>query len=122
MADFAPRPFGAEKFKKSSSASGFSLEFIPNQDILATLGQRKQTHQRIVGFAAETSHVLENAKDKLARKNADIIVGNKIGDSGSGFASETNDAFIVKHTESRELPRMEKSALAWLITDELCAV
>lgn len=122
VADFAPKPFGMEKFKKSSSASGFSLEFTPNKDILATLGERKQAHQRIVGFAAETSNVLENAKDKLVRKNADIIVGNKIGDSGSGFGAVTNDAFIVKNADSYELPRMEKSSLAWLIMDELCAV
>lgn len=122
VADFSPKPFGAEKFKKSSSDEGFSVEFIPNQDILATLGHRKQPHQRVLGFAAETTDVLENAKEKLQRKNADIIVGNSIGVPGSGFGSSTNDAFVVKADGAQELPRMEKSALAWFLLDELCVV
>lgn len=122
VADFSPKPFGTEKFKKSSSADGFSVEFVPNKDILATLGHKKQPHQRIVGFAAETSNVLDNAKAKLKSKNADIIIGNSIGVSGSGFGADTNDAFIVKADDSYELPRMDKSSLAWRIVDELCAL
>lgn len=122
VADYYPEPFGKEKFKKSASEQGLSIGFLPTMDILATLGATKSAGQRIMGFAAETSNVLENAEDKRRRKNADIIVGNIIGVQGSGFGSETNDAYIVKADGNRQLPRTDKSALAWLLLDELCEV
>lgn len=122
VADFSPKPFGAEKFKKQGGAEGLSIEFVPNKDILASLGAHKTAKQRIMGFAAETSNVAQNADEKRIRKNADIIVGNLVGVPDSGFGAQTNDAFIAKENGGYSLPRMDKSALAWALLDELCTV
>ena len=75
-----------------------------------------------MGFAAETSNVAQNADEKRIRKNADIIVGNLVGVPDSGFGAQTNDAFIAKENGGYSLPRMDKSALAWALLDELCTV
>ncbi|MDL2314568.1 bifunctional phosphopantothenoylcysteine decarboxylase/phosphopantothenate--cysteine ligase CoaBC [Desulfovibrio sp. OttesenSCG-928-C14] len=120
VADFYPKPHGREKFKKADSADGFQIEFYPNPDILFTVGQRKKEHQRIVGFAAESSNLEENARAKLGRKNADLLVGNRIGGPDSGFAAATNEVFLVdKSGREEHWPLMPKAEVAWRILDWL---
>ncbi|MDB5096465.1 MAG: coaBC [Cyanobacteria bacterium RYN_339] len=92
VADYRP----AERYgaKRKKTTEGWTVELVPNPDILYELGQRKQ-HQILVGFAAETGDPLEAAKGKLARKNADLIVANDVSVPGQGFEVETNRVQIV---------------------------
>ncbi|ABB36840.1 phosphopantothenoylcysteine decarboxylase/phosphopantothenate/cysteine ligase [Oleidesulfovibrio alaskensis G20] len=119
VADFSPEPFGAEKFKKSGTET-LSIRFTPNTDILKTLGTAKRENQRIVGFAAETGNLHENAVGKLRRKNADMIVGNIVGTPESGFQSATNKVFVADKTgRTEEWPVQPKTEVAWRILDWL---
>lgn len=123
VADFYPEPHGAEKFKKEGQEEGFTLRFLPNKDILASLGAIKTPGQTIMGFAAETSHLEERSRSKMQRKNADMIVGNFIGREGSGFGSSTNEVFVCTQNGTEySLPRMDKGELAWKLLDTLCAL
>lgn len=120
VADFSPESHGLSKFKKSDAPDGFSIKFLPNPDILATLGAAKREDQRIVGFAAETDELEQNVRKKLISKNADLIVGNRVGQPDSGFGSAKNTA--VLHDKSgrfESLPPMPKADLAWRILDWL---
>ncbi len=114
VADFRPVPYGAGKFKKEGHASGFSIEFAPNTDILLTLGSEKSNGQRIMGFAAETGteEDLKNAvRRKLEIKNCDMLVGNNVSD---GFGTSSDRVFIADINGGEEsLPVMPKTALAW---------
>lgn len=120
VADFSPEPHGRHKFKKVNAQDGFSLNFVPNPDILATLGAEKQPGQKIVGFAAETDNLEESVKKKLLSKNADMMVGNRIGITDSGFGSVKNTAILHDRSGRLEtLPTLRKSDLAWRILDWL---
>src|SRR5690606_39518653 len=87
VADYKPKHKAEQKIKKSADVMQIELE--KNPDILATLGQQK-THQLVIGFALETENELENAQQKLQKKNADLIVLNSLNDSGAGFGTDTN--------------------------------
>ncbi|MCC8194952.1 MAG: bifunctional phosphopantothenoylcysteine decarboxylase/phosphopantothenate--cysteine ligase CoaBC [Deltaproteobacteria bacterium] len=120
VADFSPKPFRTEKFKKDKALDGFSIEYTPNPDILQTLAARKQSHQRVVAFAAETSNVRESALEKLERKNADMIVANTVNVEDSGFGSGANTGFVADKRGGKELwPAMNKADMAWRILDWL---
>lgn len=120
VADFSPKPIGPEKFKKDGAKDGFSVEYGPNPDILQTLASGKKAHQRVVGFAAETSNVEESAAQKLHRKNADMIVGNTVNVANSGFGQGANTGVVVDRTGAREAwPTMSKADMAWRIFDWL---
>lgn len=114
VADFHPVPHGKEKFKKASAHDGFAIQFKPNKDILATLGNAKQSHQKVVGFAAETSNLVESMRLKLQRKNADMVVGNLIGNTNGGFGSATNVVHIIdKNGTEAALAEQTKPDVAW---------
>jgi phosphopantothenoylcysteine decarboxylase/phosphopantothenate--cysteine ligase len=117
VADFAPEPYGTEKFKKAEAAEGFSLKFTPNPDILKTLAARRRPDQKIVGFAAETADDLGAAvRHKLRAKGADMVVGNRIGQEGAGFGTPTNAAHVADATGREEQwPLMPKTEIAWRI-------
>lgn len=120
VADFRPVPLVEDgaKFKKEGRRR-LVVELEANPDILATLGEEKG-HQLLVGFAAESGDLLENAQAKLARKNLDMIVANEIT---AGFASDTNRVVIVRRDGSiRHLPLMSKEAVAEVIIDEVAAL
>jgi phosphopantothenoylcysteine decarboxylase / phosphopantothenate---cysteine ligase len=92
VADFRPREFSSQKIKKG--AQGRCLELVPTPDILSELGRQKQ-NQILVGFAAETEEILENALKKLKGKNLDILVINDVTEPGVGFDSDTNAVTIL---------------------------
>ena len=92
VADFNVKEYSKEKIKKTDYHLVIELE--RNKDILETLGKQK-TNQIIVGFAAESSNVIENAKAKLKRKNIDYIVANDITSNDTGFASDDNKVTII---------------------------
>ncbi|MDW8296034.1 MAG: bifunctional phosphopantothenoylcysteine decarboxylase/phosphopantothenate--cysteine ligase CoaBC [Raineya sp.] len=93
VADYRPREVAPEKIKKNSET--LTLELIKNVDIAHALGQKKKPHQFFVGFALETQNEVENALQKLQRKNFDIVVLNSLKDEGAGFAHDTNKICIL---------------------------
>ena len=99
LIDFRPKYMAPQKVKKD--ALEMSIEMEPVVDVLATMGGRKR-HQLLVGFAAETNNVEDYARRKLAAKNADFIVANRIGVPGSGFASDDNHCLLLSREGGRE--------------------
>ncbi len=93
VADYTPVEVATQKIKKKENE--FSIELKKTADILATLGAKKREKQLLIGFALETNNELENAKDKLIRKNLDFIVLNSMQDKGAGFATDTNKVTII---------------------------
>lgn len=92
VADYTPVNVAANKIKKSSDT--FSLELTKTTDILKSLGEKKKSHQWLVGFALETEHEKAHALKKLESKNADMIVLNSLNDKGAGFGHDTNKITI----------------------------
>ena len=93
VADYTPAKPTDKKIKKNGS--GLTVDLVKTIDILQTLGQRKQKNQLLVGFALETHNALENAKNKLKAKNADMIILNTLQDKGAGFGIDTNKITIL---------------------------
>ncbi|MFD1167025.1 bifunctional phosphopantothenoylcysteine decarboxylase/phosphopantothenate--cysteine ligase CoaBC [Sphingobacterium daejeonense] len=93
VADYTPTEVANQKIKKK--AEDFSIALKKTTDILASLGKVKKDHQTLVGFALETNNELENAIDKLKRKNLDFIVLNSMQDKGAGFAHDTNKVTVI---------------------------
>ncbi|WP_299550242.1 bifunctional phosphopantothenoylcysteine decarboxylase/phosphopantothenate--cysteine ligase CoaBC [Seonamhaeicola sp.] len=97
VADYRPKEVASQKIKKKDPA--LTLELEKTKDILASLGAIKK-HQYLVGFALETNNELENAKDKLKRKNLNLIVLNSLNDTGAGFKSDTNKVTFIEADDS----------------------
>ena len=97
VADYKIKCYSNEKIKKNDGA--LNLEFIRDNDILKELGSLKK-NQILVGFAAESHNLIENAKGKLDKKNLDYIVANNITESGAGFRCDTNKVSIIKRDKT----------------------
>jgi len=116
VADVRPKRPSPEKIKKGATSLQ-RLEMEPTGDILEMLAKQR-TSQVLVGFAAETGHVIEHAKEKLGRKGLDLIVGNNIAAEGSGFGTDTNAAVLVdRDGHVTQLDLMPKRVLADRILD-----
>jgi phosphopantothenoylcysteine decarboxylase/phosphopantothenate--cysteine ligase len=119
VADYRPAETQTEKIKRNKHPLTLRLE--PTPDILAEAAQTKGDRLRlIVGFAAETDHVAENARKKLAAKNADLIVANDVTAEGAGFDNDTNIVTLFSR-DGRDLalPKLGKSEVAQRILDEV---
>jgi phosphopantothenoylcysteine decarboxylase/phosphopantothenate--cysteine ligase len=116
VSDYRPAELAPSKLKKAPGDSTLALKRTP--DILATLGQSKG-RRFVIGFAAETDRVLENARAKRAAKNADLLVANDVSRPDSGFASDHNAAVLIDSEAETELPLMSKRALADRIWDRV---
>ena len=117
VADYRPAETADHKLKKQGS-EGMTLTLVQNPDILATLGTMKQAGQRLIGFALETDHELENAQGKLQRKNLDYIVMNSLREEGAGFGVDTNRVHIIARDGSRtDSPLLSKQDIARLIVN-----
>ncbi len=117
VADFTPANVADEKIKKHDDSLVINL--TKTKDILYSLGQQKKDGQLLVGFAMETNNELENAKGKLAKKNADMIVLNSLNDDGAGFGHDTNKVTFVMANEEIELPLQSKADVAKAIVDHI---
>ncbi len=117
VCDFRPCEPKEEKFKKDSITGPLTIEFELNPDILKTLGARKRSHQRLIGFAAESSsHFEDLAREKLVNKNLDLIVANQINQKNSGFEWDTNSVTIIdKSKRAITMENMSKADVAWKI-------
>lgn len=117
VADYTPVTVHSNKFKKKNDT--WTIELKKTDDILKELGERKE-HQILVGFAAETENLEDYAKDKLVRKNLDMVVGNDVSKEGSGFGSDTNEIVMIKKDGSiRPLPILSKEQAANEILEEV---
>jgi phosphopantothenoylcysteine decarboxylase/phosphopantothenate--cysteine ligase len=117
VADYKPKNVANHKIKKKDSS--FMMELTPTKDILASLGEIKK-HQFLVGFALETNDEIENAKNKIRRKNLDAIVLNSLQDKGAGFATNTNKITIIdKNFNEKSFELKSKLAVAEDIMSEI---
>lgn len=118
VADYRPAEIASQKIKKKTQ--NLEVQLVKNPDILMDLGSKKTNKQLLIGFALETNNEVEHAKDKLKRKNLDMIVLNSLNDKGAGFGTDTNKVtFIYKSKKSKSLPLLSKSEVAKALLDEL---
>lgn len=118
--DFRPKTIASQKIKKAKATTSIDLE--PTPDILQELGARKNG-KVLVGFAAETEDLANNARAKLKAKNLDLIVVNPVGGPDSGFQSDTNRASIIDASGAvQEIPLMSKAQMAEAILDRVAAL
>ncbi len=116
VGDVKPANYSAEKLPKRSLLANLPLEFVP--DIVAELGQLKQPHQLLIGFAAQTGDIVTPALEKLQRKNLDAIVANPIDQLNSGFGSDNNQAiFLDKQGQRVEITPCSKLQMAHYLFD-----
>lgn len=122
VADFTPEVVAESKIKRESTGA-FTLQLKPTRDIAAALGQMKREGQRLVGFALETDHEMQNALAKLRKKNLDFIVLNSLRDAGAGFAHDTNKVTILTASgEELRFPLKSKHEVADDIIQQLCQI
>lgn len=118
VADYRAQNIAPQKIKKSDESLTIQLE--KNPDILLELGKRKRPGQLLVGFAAETQDLLTHAKEKLEKKNLDLIVANDVGAKDAGFNVDTNIVkLLYRNGVVEELPLMHKDELAKLLWDKI---
>ncbi len=127
VADVRPKQSVANKLKKDSRtgriASLETLELEATPDILAGLGAAKRPGQVLVGFAAETDNLIQNAQDKLKRKNVDLIVANNVADPGVGFGHDTNAVTLISRNDPpREVPLADKRLIAREVLDSVVRI
>ena len=116
VADYRPRDVADQKIKKKTD-DALTVVMDKNPDILKELGARK-AHQILVGFAAETQNLLDNAREKIVKKNLDMIVANDVTAAGAGFNSDTNIVkFLFPNGEVRSLEQMAKTQVANILLD-----
>lgn len=116
VADVKPRDYSTEKLPKRSLPE--NLPLIPVPDIVAEIGNRKQPHQYLIGFAAQTGDIVKPAREKLQRKKLDAIVANPIDQVDSGFGSDHNQAvFLDKSGREVEIPTCSKLEMAHYLFD-----
>jgi phosphopantothenoylcysteine decarboxylase/phosphopantothenate--cysteine ligase len=118
VADYTPKDISSQKIKKKNEV--LSLGLKQTADIAATLGKQKKSNQLLIGFALETTNELENAKEKLEKKNFDFIVLNSLNDEGSGFQSDDNKITIItRKQEIKTFDLKPKKLVAKDIADEI---
>ena len=118
VADYAPKNVSKEKIKKAGE--GMTIELVKNIDIAGTLGQEKSPHQIHVGFALETENEAFHAKEKLMKKNFDLIVLNSMKEAGAGFQLDTNKVTLFsKNGNEKTSEVLPKAQIAQLILQEI---
>ncbi len=120
VADYAPKAEEPEKMKKTDQ--DLTLELTRTRDILSWIGHHRRPGQVVVGFAMETRDLLENAAQKLAAKNTDLMVANSLRQEGAGFGVDTNIVTLLTRDGAEELPLMSKFEVANRILDRVLAL
>ena len=116
--DYRPKSVSPQKIKKEHGELTLDLE--RNPDVSAELGQLKRNGQILVAFSMDTENLLENARKKRKKKNAELIVANDVSQEGAGFGTDTNIVWIINSSgEEKKLPLMPKRELADAILDEV---
>ena len=120
-ADYRVKEIAPEKIKKQDGAP-MVLELVENPDVAKAVGQKKRPGQTLVGFAAETENLLENAERKLGKKNLDLIVANDVSQEGAGFGVDTNIVILLTRNGLEQLPMMKKSEVAHRILNKVMEI
>ena len=120
-ADYRPAERSETKIKKQKS-EGMTLRLVETPDVAQAVGAMKRPGQILVGFAAETDHLLENAQVKMDRKNLDLMVANDVTRPGAGFGVDTNIASLITREGIEERPLQSKRALAEDILDRVLSL
>ena len=116
VSDFTPASPVGEKIRRREGTT--NLELAPTQDILGSVTER-YPDLFVVGFAATHGDPLEDARDKLGRKGANLVVGNDISGEGVGFGADENEVYVVGREEERFVPRASKEEVARVILDTM---
>ena len=120
VSDYRVKEPATQKMKKTDDEDEITLTLVKNPDILKQLGSLKKEGQTVIGFAAETHQVIEFAKHKLVKKNADFIIANDVSDQSIGFGSDMHQVTILsKNGEEILLPKVSKHLLAKEIWNHL---
>ena len=117
VADYRPKFYNEDKLKKKDGELNIELE--KTDDILKYLGENKKEGQILVGFSMETTNLIENSKEKLVKKNLDMIVANNLKDKGAGFGTDTNLVTLITKKETKKLPLMSKEKVGDEIFNEI---
>lgn len=117
VADYTPAEVAQNKIKKADGDANIKLK--RTKDILKELGNRKTDKQFVCGFSMETENMLENSKEKLAKKNIDMIVANNLKTEGAGFGTDTNVITLITKESTEQLPIMSKEECAHKIIDKI---
>ncbi|MBO8434851.1 MAG: bifunctional phosphopantothenoylcysteine decarboxylase/phosphopantothenate--cysteine ligase CoaBC [Tyzzerella sp.] len=117
VADYRPMQVSDEKIKKKDGDMSINLE--RTDDILKYIGENRKPNQFICGFSMETSNMIENSREKLKRKNIDMIVANNLKEDGAGFGVDTNLVTIITKDSEISLELMSKEKVAFSILDSI---
>ena len=120
VADYRPVTVSDQKLKKSDGEMFITLE--RTQDILKWLGENKGPYQVLCGFAMETEHMVEHAREKLVKKHLDLIAANNVKVAGAGFGTDTNVVTLITADGMQELELMSKEEVAGKLVDELLKI
>ncbi len=121
-ADYRAANVATQKIKKTSSTRTLQIELETTPDIVATIARQKRDTQIVVGFAAETENLLDNARAKLESKNLDAIVANDVSHTETGFDSDFNRATWISRDETIEFSKTSKSELARHLCDKIAQI
>lgn len=121
VADFTPQNPAYEKIKKKS-VDGANITCKRTVDILTNIGKNKRENQFICGFSMETENVIENSREKLVKKNVDMIVANNLREEGAGFKTDTNIVTVITREDSETLPIMSKQEVSYSILSKIANI
>lgn len=110
VSDYTIKNVAQHKIKKTGDS--FTLELTKTKDILKYLGEHKPSNQCLVGFCMETENLINNAKEKLIKKNCDLIVANNLFEENAGFEHDTNKVYFIEKNSVKELPLLSKDKVA----------
>ena len=120
VSDYRPENIAEHKIKKSDDT--IEMTFVKNPDILAYLGQCKTKKQIICGFAMETQDLDKNAKEKLEKKNCDMLIANNLFVSGAGFQTDTNIVSLLTKDSIEHLPKLSKEEIGQKILETMMKI
>lgn len=118
VADYRPRYTAAEKIKKKDG-DDMCIALERTEDILGFLGAHKKEGQFLCGFSMETENMEENSREKLKKKNLDLIIANNLKQEGAGFGTDTNIVTLLSETDTVKLPMMSKEEVADRLLDHI---
>jgi len=121
VSDFRPKNVFKEKVKKDSGISLNDIEFVENPDILATFCNHKNRPKIVIGFAAETTNLIENAKKKIKKKGCDYIIANNVS-GGKVFGENENKVFVVGKDSVEEWDKMTKEDVGKKLAEKFLQV
>ena len=112
VADYRPEAVAAQKIKKQDKGDALTLKLTRNPDILAAVAASSARPTLVVGFAAETEALLDNARTKLDKKSVDLIIANDVSRTDIGFNSEQNQVVVVSRAGAEPMPLGSKLQVA----------